>query len=359
LMLENPDAAVNPFYKLAPDWAVLPLVILATLATVIASQALISGAFSITMQAVQLGFTPRLQILHTSPTEYGQIYMPAVNWALMIGCVALVVIFRTSSALAAAYGIAVTSTMAITTITFYIVMRDKWKWSLAAAGGLTAFFLVVDLAFLGANSLKILNGGWMPIALAIFIFTVMTTWKRGQRALHGRVHANAQSLDEFLERISRDQPHRVPGIAVFMSDATDSVPSALLLNYGCNQTLHETIILLHVATKLVPTVTPKERGSVHPLCQEFYAVRLDYGFMEHPNIPKALASLDSADLVIDPDEATYFLGRQTILPSAKDTGLSLWREKIYALLSRNATSSTAYFCLPPSRVVEMVTHVEI
>lgn len=359
LMLENPETAVNPFYKLAPDWAIYPLVVLATLATVIASQALISGAFSITMQAVQLGFTPRLQILHTSSTEYGQIYMPAVNWALMVGCIALVLIFRSSSALAAAYGIAVTSTMAITTITFYIVMRDKWKWSLATAGSLTALFLIVDLAFFGANALKILDGGWMPIALGIFIFTIMTTWKRGQRALHEQMIARLPSNDEFLNLLSKDQPLRVKGTGVFLTGSTEAVPSALMQHYQCAKTLPEQIVLLHVKTKMIPVVAAENRSTVKTLGQNFYLVEMDYGFMEQPNIPDALSNLAAPELVLRSDELIYFLGRQTILPTADNAGMALWREKVYALLSRNATSATAYFCLPADKVVEMVTHVEI
>ena len=359
LMLENPETAVNPLYKLAPDWAIYPLVILATMATVIASQALISGAFSITMQAVQLGFTPRLQIRHTSSTEYGQIYMPAVNWALMVGCIALVLIFRSSTALAAAYGIAVTSTMAITTITFYIVMRDKWKWSLVAAGGLTALFLVVDLAFFGANALKILDGGWMPIALGVFIFTIMTTWKRGQRSLHKEMVARLPNNDEFLNLIVKDKPVRVKGTGVFMTGNTEAVPPALMQHYQCSKSLPEQIILLHVETKMTPTVAAENRATVKSLGQNFYSVKLDYGFMEQPNIPDALSSMNAPEFTFDQNDLIYFLGRQTILPSDDKPGMAIWREKVYALLSRNATSATAYFCLPADKVVEMVTHVEI
>ncbi len=333
--------------------------ILATLATVIASQALISGAFSITMQAVQLGFLPRLQIFHTSATEYGQIYMPAINWALMVGCIALVAAFRSSTPLAAAYGIAVTSTMAITTFTFYIVMRERWNWSLPVAGLLTAFFLAVDLAFLGANALKILDGGWMLILIGIIIFTVMTTWKAGRRALYEQIRTQARWLARFLQQTEKDQPHRVPGTAVFLTGTTDSAPSSLVLHYKCNKALHEQIVLLHVQTKLVPHVEPEDRSTVKPLGQNFYYIELDYGFMENPDIPNALTNLDSSELVVDPNCVTYFLGRQTVLPTENKTGMDLWREKMYAFLSRNATSTTAYFCLPVGRVVEMVTHVEI
>ena len=358
LLLENPLAAENPFYRLAPAWALYPMVVLATAAAVIASQAVITGAFSLTMQAIQLGFSPRLKINHTSSIEFGQIYIPAVNWALMLGCIAIVVGFGTSSNLAAAYGVAVTSTMVITTILFYVVARERWGWSRLLTGALCAVFLIIDLAFFGANIVKVTHGGWFPLLLAAMVFTVMMTWKKGRRILSERIQSDAQPLEEFLQEMGRHKPTRVKGAAIFMNGNATKTPPALMHNLEHNKVLHERVMFLTVKTKQVPYVEPEERVEIESIGNGFYRLRVFYGYMEDPDIPKVLANLDAPGLVFEPEETTYFLGRETIIAS-KRPGMALWREKIFALISRNANSATAYFCLPPDRVVEMGSQIEI
>jgi KUP system potassium uptake protein len=358
LLIENPAAAENPFYRLAPGWALYPLIALATCAAVIASQALISGAYSLTMQAIQLGFTPRLKIEHTSSTEMGQIYIPALNWALMLGCIAIVVGFGSSSNLAAAYGVAVTATMVITTLLLGVVERDKWGWRLAPVIALTGFFLVVDLAFFGANIIKIPHGGWFPLVVGAGIFLLMTTWKKGRRILAERLLARAHPVEEFLRNVALKPPVRVPGTAVFMNGTAAGTPPALIHNLEHNKVLHERVVLLTVKTRQVPHVAPEERVRVQALGHEFYRVIINYGFMEDPDVPDVLAGVGPPDPVFDPAETTYFLGRETVIAS-KHPGMMLWREKLFALMSRNASSATAYFCLPPNRVVEMGSQVEI
>ena len=358
LLLENPAAAENPFYRLAPSWALYPMIVLATAAAVIASQAVISGAYSLTMQAVQLGFSPRMKINHTSTTEYGQIYIPGVNWALMVGCIAIVIGFRTSSNLAAAYGVAVTSTMVITTVLFYVVARQLWGWGRLTAGSLAAFFLVIDLAFFGANIIKVADGGWFPLLLAAIVFTVMTTWKKGRRILNERIQSEARSLEEFLQEIERHPPTRVPGTAVFMNGNASRTPPALLHNLEHNKVLHERVLFLTVKTKQIPYVAPEERVEVERLGDGFYRMKVYYGFMEDPDIPKVLEGVQVPGLAFDPKETTYFLGRETIIASQRP-GMALWREKLFSIISHNATTATAYFCIPPDRVVEMGEQIEI
>ncbi|HEX8352431.1 MAG TPA: potassium transporter Kup [Pyrinomonadaceae bacterium] len=358
LLIENPAAAENPFYRLAPEWALYPLIALATCAAVIASQALISGAYSLTMQAVQLGFIPRLKIEHTSSTEMGQIYIPALNWALMLGCIAIVVGFGSSSSLAAAYGVAVTATMVITTILLGVVEREKWGWGLAPALSLTGFFLAVDLAFFGANVIKIPAGGWFPLVVGAVIFILMTTWKKGRRVLAERLLARAHPVEDFLREVAGNPPVRVPGTAVFMNGTAAGTPPALMHNLEHNKVLHARVVLLTVKTRQVPHVEPGDRVKVQALGQEFYRVIINYGFMEDPDIPDALAGMGPPGPTFDPAETTYFLGRETVIAS-KNPGMMLWREKVFALMSRNASSATAYFCLPPDRVVEMGSQVEI
>jgi KUP system potassium uptake protein len=358
LLLENPLAAENPFYRLAPGWALYPTIALATAAAVIASQAVITGAYSLTMQAIQLGFSPRLKINHTSDTEYGQIYIPAVNWVLLTGCIAIVVSFRTSSNLAAAYGVAVTSTMVITTVLFYVVARNRWGWGFLSAGALAAFFLIIDLAFFGANIIKVVQGGWFPLVLAGLVFAVMTTWKKGRRILAERSQSDNQPLEEFLEEVARLKPLRVSGTAIFMNGNATRTPPALVNNLEHNKILHQHVLFLTVKTSLVPYVSPHERAEIEPVGNGFYRLRLFYGFMEDPDIPKALESVNVPGLVLDEKDTTYFLGRETIMAS-KRPGMALWRERIFALISQNATSATAYFCLPPDRVVELGSQIEI
>ena len=358
LLLEDPEAASNPFYRLAPAWALYPMIVLATSAAIIASQAVISGAFSLTMQAVQLGFSPRLKINHTSTSEYGQIYIPAVNWALMIGCIAIVVGFRTSSNLAAAYGVAVTSTMVITTILFYVVARNVWGWSLLPTAALGIFFLIIDLAFFGANIIKVADGGWFPLLLAVLVFIVMTTWKKGRRILNERIQLEARPLEEFLQEVVRRPPTRVPGTAIFMNGNASRTPSALLHNLEHNKVLHERVLFLTVKTKQVPFVSPDERVEIESLGNGFHRLKVYYGFMEDPDVPKVLDSVRSPGFAYDAKNSTYFLGRETIIAS-KRPGMALWREKIFSIISQNATSATAYFCIPPDHVVEMGEQIEI
>ena len=358
LLLEDPEAAHNPFYRLAPGWALYPMIVLATSAAIIASQAVISGAFSLTMQAVQLGFSPRLKINHTSTREFGQIYIPAVNWALMLGCIAIVVGFRSSSNLAAAYGVAVTSTMVITTILFYVVARRLWGWALLPTAILALLFLIIDLAFFGANIVKVTHGGWFPLLLAALVFIVMTTWKRGRRILNDRIQTQAKPLEEFLQEMERHPPTRVPGTAIFMNGSASRTPPALLHNLEHNKVLHERVLFLTVKTRQVPFVDPEGRVEIESLGNGFLRLRVYYGFMEDPDIPNVLENLRMPGFAYVAQETTYFLGRETIMAS-KRPGMALWRERIFSFISQNATSATAYFCIPPDRVVEMGEQIEI
>jgi KUP system potassium uptake protein len=359
LLINEPGARENPFFLLAPDWMLYPLIALATFATIIASQAVISGAFSITKQAVQFGFLPRMTMTHTSSTESGQIYMPAVNWTLMIACILLVIGFKSSSNLAAAYGIAVISTMTITSIMFMVVARERWGWSSLKLGLVVGVFLLIDLAFFGANAVKIQHGGWFPILAAIIIFTLMTTWKRGRRALAGLLISSARPLDEFLRDIERNPPVRVPGTAVFMSGNAAGTPPALTHNLKHNQVLHEQVVLLTARTQQSPRVEDKDRVQVERLPNGFWRATVDFGFMEEPNVPDALALIDDPVLRIDPARVTYFLGRETLIPTKKVPHMALWREKLFVAMSRNAMNATNYFSLPPDRVVELGAQLEI
>lgn len=356
LLTRNPEAVDNPFFLLAPSWAALPLVILAMGATVIASQALISGAYSLTMQAIQLGYLPRMQIDHTSPREIGQIYIPMVNWVLMVACVGLVLAFRTSSNLAAAYGFAVTATMVITTVLLYRVMRARWGWRKLPALALTALFASVDLAFFGANVLKIGAGGWFPLLVGIAVFTLITTWQKGRAGLDWRIIGRDLPIERFIESIAQNPVPRVAGTAVFLSKAVGPTPAALLANLRANEVLHETIVLVSVAVTDRPTVAQASRATVHDLTDGFYQVVLKYGFMEAIDVPWALAQIVSSEFGFDPSDAYYFLGKETVL--IERTGMSAWRRHLFALLHRNAGNPVKYFNLPPSRVTEVGTLVE-
>ena len=357
LLLQN-KSATHPFFQLAPTWALLPLVVIATVAAVIASQALISGAFSITRQAMQLGLAPRLDVEHTSAQEIGQIYVPQVNWALMVACVFIVIGFGSSSDLAAAYGIAVTLTMVITVLLLYVVMTERWKWPKPAAMSIMALFLIIDLAFFGANALKVLQGGWVALAVALVIFILMTTWKTGRRLVAERLTARAVSLDDFMATVEVVRPVRVPGTAVFMTAQPTGTPPALAHNLRYNKVLHEHVIVLTVATGQVPHVPVPERLSVQPLGQSMFNVRVQYGFMEDPNVPEALLQAREQGLHLDLDDTTYFLGRETIIVS-RSQGMAVWREKLFVLMARNAVRATAFFRLPPERVVELGVQVEM
>jgi len=355
LVLSNPEAAHNPFYRLAPDWALYPLLMLATMAAVIASQALISGAFSLTRQAVQLGYLPRVNIVHTSATEIGQIYIPGVNWGLMVATVVLVFGFRSSSGLANAYGVALTTTMVITTALAHIVARRLWGWKWWQAGLVTGLFLVVDLAFFGANIIKIEAGGWFPLAIAAAIYILMTTWKAGRRLLATRLKAGTMPLDLFLENV--DTSHRVPGVAVFMTQEPEGVPVTLLHNLKHNKVLHERVVLLTIVGEEIPYVRTAERLKVEDLGKGFVRMIARYGFMEDPNVPELLERAKAFGLEFKPLETSYFLGRETLIPSQKP-GMAKWRTRLFGFMSQNAHRATAYFRIPPNRVVELGSQVE-
>jgi KUP system potassium uptake protein len=358
LILRDPTAVENPFYRLAPSWALYPLVALATAAAVIASQALISGAFSLTRQAVQLGYSPRVDIEHTSAREIGQIYIPGVNWVLMIACIALVLGFRSSSNLAAAYGIAVTGTMGITTILFYFVARERFGWTWVQAGIPAFFFLVIDLAFFLANATKIEHGGWFPLMVGAIVFTAMTTWKTGRRILGQRLTETTLPIDLFLEDVQRNPPTRVPGTAVFMFGNPTGVPPAMLHNLKHNKVLHETVVLLRVDTEESPQVDPKDRVTVEELGHGFYRMVMHYGFMEDPDVPLVLKGVKYPGLKLPVMDTTFFLGRETLIAS-KRPGMALWREQLFAVMSRNARTATSFFGLPPNRVVELGAQIEL
>ncbi|HEX8693875.1 MAG TPA: potassium transporter Kup [Longimicrobium sp.] len=358
LIINESEAVEHPFFNLAPGWATYPLVVLATAATVIASQAVISGAFSLTRQAVQLGYLPRLHIEHTSEREIGQIYIPGVNWLLMIACIGLVVGFAESSRLAAAYGVAVTTDMVFTTLLFSAVARARWRWPWWRVGLLAAAFLVVDVAFWGANLVKIPHGGWFPLAVAAVIFTLMTTWKKGRGILATRLHANTLPFDFFLHDVETSKPRRVPGTAVFMYGAADGTPPALLHNLVHNKVLHERVVLLTVEVEEIPTVDDEERVRVTPLKHGFFRVVIRYGFTEDPDIPAALQLAKAKGLEFRPMETSYFLGRETLIPSRKP-GMAMWREHLFSVMSRNARPATSFFGLPPNRVVELGAQIEL
>ena len=359
LLLIEPDAAVNPFYRMAPAWALYPLVVLATAAAVIASQAIISGAFSLTMQAIQLGYSPRLRAIYTSERIIGQIYVPVVNWGLMLACVALVLGFRTSSNLAAAYGVAITTTMLITTVLFYVVARRRWHWPAAAALPIAAFFITIDLAFFGANMLKIAHGGWFPLLVSAAILFLMLTWRKGRRVLRSRLGEMCIPLDAFLSELKSQNIRRVPGTAVYMSGNRFGTPLALLHNLKHNKVLHEEVVLLTVRTEEVPYLTnPRDRVALENLHEGFWRAQIHFGFMEKPNVPVALDRVKQAGLRFDPMRTTYFIGRETILATRK-RGLSSWRGSFFAWMTRNAGDVTSYFCLPPNGVVELGARVEV
>jgi len=359
LLLVQPEAAVNPFYRMAPSWALYPMVVLATAAAVIASQAIISGAFSLTMQAIQLGYSPRLKVIYTSARIIGQIYVPVVNWGLMIACIALVLGFRTSSNLAAAYGVAITTTMLITTILFYIVARHRWHWPAAAALTIAAFFITIDLAFFGANMLKVAHGGWFPLLVSASILFFMLTWRKGRHVLRSRLSEICLPLDAFLPDLKSQSTRRVPGTAVYMSGNRFGTPLALLHNLKHNKVLHEQVVLLTVRTEEVPYLAnAKDRVALEKLDEGFWRAQIHFGFMEKPDVPGALESIKHTSLRFDPMRTTYFIGRETILATRK-LGLSSWRGSIFAWMTRNAGDVTSYFCLPPNGVVELGARVEV
>ena len=358
LLLAHPGALENPFFRMFPQWALVPMVLLATLATVIASQAVISGAFSMTKQAIQLGFLPRMRITHTSAQAVGQIYVPAVNTALSIAVIAAVVGFRSSTALGAAYGIAVTGTMMITTFLTFFVLRYAWKFRLWPALLATGLFFLIDLTFFCANLLKIVDGGWFPLAIGAIAFIGMVTWARGRELLSASLRAEAIELKPFLKSVLADPPMRVPGTAVFMNAEADLTPTALLHNLKHNNVLHESTLFMTVNTHEVPWVPFNERASALMLCKGCWAVTLNFGFKNDQDVPVALDLLQNRGIVVDPMTTSYFLSRSTIVPTLGG-GMSPWREKLYANMHRNAASAADFLNLPPNRVVELGTKVQI
>ncbi|ADO75903.1 potassium transporter Kup [Stigmatella aurantiaca] len=359
LLLRAPEAARNPFYLLAPSWGLYPLVALAMVAAVIASQALIAGVFSLTRQAMQLGYCPRMEVVHTSAEEMGQIYLPGLNFLLLAGVVLLVLGFRSSSALAAAYGIAVAGTATITTVLAYVVARERWGWKRRVALPVVGLFLAVDVSFFCANAVKIPDGGWFPLLLAAMLFTLLTTWKRGREILAAKLREASMELKGLLDSLSGDHPPlRVPGTAVFMTGNPEGTPPALLHNLKHNKVLHEQVVLLTILSEEVPHVPPSERVEVEPLEQGFVRVIARYGFMENPSIPDILKRGREQGLQFQLMSTSFFLGRETLIPSKKP-GMAMWREALFAWMSRNARSATSYFRIPPNRVVELGTQVEL
>jgi KUP system potassium uptake protein len=360
LLIRNPQAAANPFYLLAPGWALYPLVILATAATVIASQAIISGVFSLTRQAIQLGYLPLMQIVHTSSAEIGQIYMPAVNWALAGATIAVVLGFRSSTNIAGAYGVAVSTTMIITTILAYIVARDRLGWSVATASIVTFLFLIADFAFLGANSAKIAAGGWFPLLVAAIVFVIMTTWRKGRQVLAAKLREDALTPELFIQSLGARPPQRVPGTAVFMHRNRQVIPAALLHSMKHYKVLHQTIILLTIENEEVSHLRNAERLEVESLGCNIYRITGRYGYMEDIDVP-ALLDLAAQDggPPVPPMDTTYFLGRETLIITKKPSGMASWREKIFASMMRNAETAARFFRLPPNRVVELGAQIEM
>jgi KUP system potassium uptake protein len=358
LLIADPETISNPFYELAPSWGRIPLIILATMATVIASQALISGAFSLTQQAIQLGYLPRMNVDHTSPREIGQVYLGAVNYLLMVTCVGVVVAFGSSSNLAAAYGVAVTTTMVITSALLYVVMRHRWGWSAATAGALTAVFLAVDLAFFAANIIKVPNGGWFPLAVGLVVVLVMVAWKTGRERLNKRLRSGELTTERFIGSIADHPQRRVPGTAVYLFSNLGATPPPLLANLRHNEVLHETVLIVTVQWTTRPRMPRARRVTVHDLGEGFHQVLLQYGFIETPDVPQALSEFTTAEFGFDPDDAVYVIGHETVIPRRERSLLTL-RDRFFALMHRNATSPVRFFGLPPERVIEVGTQVEL
>ncbi|MBI3786332.1 MAG: potassium transporter Kup [Deltaproteobacteria bacterium] len=358
LLLERGAAITNPFYQLAPEPLLYPLVILSTVATVIASQALISGAFSLTQQATQLGYLPRFNIIHTSDTAEGQIYIPEVNAGLMLTCVLLVISFESSSRLAAAYGIAVTGTMGVTTLLFYIVARERWKWSFLLAGGVVLLFLIFDVAFFSANIVKIVDGGWFPLVVGIAVFTVLTTWKRGRSEVARMLADASLPTAAFLADVATNPPYRVDGTAVVMTSNPDGIPALLLHHLKHNKTLHKRVALVSIMSEKRPEVPDRERVDVKEMGHGFYRVTARYGFMETPRIKEILRLCQGKGLAFEMMTTTFFLGRETLLATGR-ARMAHWRKRLYAVLARNAPAASSYFEIPPNRVIELGAQLEL
>jgi KUP system potassium uptake protein len=358
LLIRDSSALSSPFFLLAPDWALLPLVVLATCATVIASQAVISGAFSLTRQAIQMGYCPRLTITHTSNRQIGQIYVPFVNWTLLTAVMLLVAGFRTSSNLAAAYGIAVTLAMLIDSLLIYVVLTRLWHWSRLAALCIASPLLCIDAAFLASNALKILDGGWFPIVIGAVVFTLLTTWKRGRSILHSRLEEETMPIDAFIESIAAAPPARVPGTAVFLTNTPGRVPHALLHNLKHNKVLHERVVLLTVKSREIPVVGPSDRVHIENLGANFEQIEAYFGFTESQDVPELLEECARCGHPFDLMDTSFFVSRETLIPSAVP-GMALWRERLFVSMSKNATKATEYFNVPTNRVVELGAQIEL
>jgi KUP system potassium uptake protein len=358
LLIANPKAVENPFYRMFPDWALYPMVALSTVATVIASQAVISGTYSMTQQAIQLGFLPRTKILHTSSREMGQIYVPAVNWILLLAIIGAVIGFGSSDNLASAYGIAVTGTMLITTFLTFFVIRYGWGYNLFLCLLATGFFLIVDAAFFSANLLKFVEGGWFPLALGAGIFTLMVTWRRGREILVECQHEHSIPLEPFLKSLFEHPIHRVEGTAIFMLANPEAVPHALLHNLTHNKVMHQRVVFLTVITRDVPWVPAEERFTVEPLGHNCFRVKLYFGFRDVFDVPAALARCESCGLTFTPLETSFFLSRETVVPTP-GAGMADWRERLFAAMTRNAGSAVEFFKIPANRVIELGTQIEI
>lgn len=358
LLLAKPETIKNPFYLMAPDWMLIPLVILATMAAVIASQALISGAFSVTKQVVQLGFLPRLRMLHTSTKETGQIYIPFVNWALFTAIVLAVVMFKSSGALASAYGIAVCTDMLITTILTFFVIRHAWKYPLWLCLAATGVFFVIDFAFWASNMLKLFDGGWFPLVIGAAIFSLMMTWKQGRRLLHEKTQQDGIDLKSFLEAVFVNPPVRVDGTAVFLSNEQGTVPNALLHNLKHNKVLHEHNLFVTVKSHEVPWIGLNKRVQIEPLGHDCWQVTLNFGFKNDPDVPEALQQITSRGCALDPMQTSYFLSRDVVVPTIGG-GMSEWREKLFAQMHHNASGAADFLRLPNNAVVELGSKVEI
>ena len=358
LLLAHPEAIKNPFYLLAPQWALIPLVILATIAAIIASQAVISGAFSLTRAAVQMGYCPRLKITHTSAREIGQIYVPFINWTLLVAVMLLVLGFRNSDNLGGAYGIAVTLAMLIDSVLIFFVMRRLWHWPLAVALAIVIPLMLIDFAFLASNALKIPDGGWFPLAIGAVVFTLLTTWKRGRAVLLNRLNEDTMPLDVFIESIAGSPAHRVPGTAVFLTSTSNRVPHALLHNLKHNKVLHERVVFLTIVTRDIPRVDPRARVAIEDLTCEFWQIRADFGFTEDPDVPALLEACGRHGFEFDMMDTSFFVSRATLIATVTP-GMALWRERLFVSMSRNAVKATDFFRVPTNRVVELGTQVEL
>lgn len=359
LLIANPQAISSPFYLAYPDWALYPMIGLATAATVIASQATISGAYSVTKQAIQLGYLPRMNIQHTSAREIGQVYVPALNWLLLVSVLAAVIGFGSSSKLASAYGVAVAGTMLIDTFLTFFVIRYGWGYHLLIAVSATAFFMLVDIAFFSASLLKIGEGGWFPLTVGATVFTLMVTWRRGREILLARLKESSVPLQSFLESLMRSPPLRITGTAVFLTSTPGAVPHALLHNLVHNKVLHERVVFLTVVIRDVPWVPPKERVSIEDLGNNCFQLTVYFGFKDRPDVMQALEQCREHELEFRPLETSFFLSRETVVASIRYEGMALWRERLFSTMARNAGSPVEYFNLPTNRVIELGTQIEI